>query len=123
MSASPISKAIEARLMREPRTSGRRLALEIGVDKDTFSAWRRGKSTPRAYQLGRLAEALEVSVDSLMPADAPTSARGSPDLLSLLDELSRLSEVARAVAKAGEAAPDIARALREAKRLRKRLGE
>lgn len=112
--------------MREPRTSGRGLAREIGVDKDTLSAWRQGKSRPRPYQLPKLAEALGIDLKELEPDSAIPSpqvvAATAPDVLGLLDELARLSDVAQALTKVGEGAPDIAKALRQAKRLRRALG-
>jgi transcriptional regulator with XRE-family HTH domain len=110
--------------MREPRTSGRQLARELGVDKDTLSAWRQGKSHPRAYQLPKLAEALGIGVEDLTPARAAAvtqASAGTPDLLKLLDDLARLSEAAHAVATVGEIAPDLTTALHEAKRLRREL--
>lgn len=110
--------------MREPRSSGRQLAREIGVNKDTLSAWRQGKSQPRAYQLPKLAEALGIRVEDLEHDGAATSPQGpaTPDLLALLDVLARLSDVGPAVTRVGDAAPDIVEALREAKRLRRTLG-
>lgn len=120
---TPVSVAIEARIMREPQTSGRRLARDIGVNKNTLSAWRRGRQ-PRPYQLPKLAAALGVTVEDLRsePTGAPNRERTPPDLLGLLDQLVHLSEDAvTALAQIGDVTPEMTAVLERTRQLREQL--
>lgn len=119
-----MSSAIEARLGREPRTSGRQLAREIGVSKNTLSDWRLGRRQPRRHNLPALAQALGVGATDLGPGRVPATPTGAtevPDVIGLLDELVRLSPITHALSEVGGAVADLNKALDDAKRLRRDL--
>jgi len=58
-----------AALRRERGMPQRELAEQIGVSHQTVTAIESGRSVP-AYTLARIAEALDVTLDELVPLDA-----------------------------------------------------
>jgi ABC-type Mn2+/Zn2+ transport system ATPase subunit len=53
-------------LLREKGITAYKISKETGVTQTALSNWKRGKSTPNARNLQKLADYLEVSLDYLM---------------------------------------------------------
>lgn len=53
-------------LLREKGITAYKISKETGVTQTALSNWKRGKSTPNAINLQKLADYLEVSLDYLM---------------------------------------------------------
>lgn len=53
-------------LLQKFNTSAYRVAKETGVTQSTLSDWKRGRSTPKADNMKKLADHFNVSVDYLM---------------------------------------------------------
>jgi len=75
------------------------LADAMKVDKNTISRWENARTEPKAYDLSRLADVLNVPGDWLL---RPTDSINEMDLR--LDQLQRAAGVAE-TAEAGSAAP------------------
>lgn len=73
------------------------LADKLGIHQTLVARWENGKTRPRRKTLERLAEALEVSVDSLLQSDFERlpETLDDPELTELIQNLPKLSSAQR----------------------------
>lgn len=121
MAQTPVQRAIRARLQRPPAVSKRALAAQIGVKPDRLIAWERGTS-PREYQLVRMAPHLDVSVEDLRAEPTAETGDALPeDLVATLRKLAEIADVVPAMKEIGARAPDLIKALEEVREIAKGL--
>ena len=62
---------IFAKLLEERHLKAADVCRGTGLPSSLFSEWKRGKSTPKADKLKKIADFFEVSVEYLMTGDDP----------------------------------------------------
>ena len=59
------------RILFEKKISGAELSRRIGVSTGVYSQWNRKSTKPSSKNIAKIAEALSVSVESLLPDNSP----------------------------------------------------
>jgi transcriptional regulator with XRE-family HTH domain len=59
------------RILFEKKISGAELSRRIGVSTGVYSQWNRKTTKPSSKNIAKIAEALSVSVESLLPDNSP----------------------------------------------------
>lgn len=68
------------------------IAVELGVSKQTISAWRSGFRSPKKPMLVKISELYHVSIEWLMGFDVDRSVPGSPIIIPDTDMFKKIME-------------------------------
>lgn len=90
-----------------------------GIGRSTLSDWKKGKSTPKADKLAKIAELFDVPVSVFICGDSPTKI----DTIALIGvPRSELDEIAKAYAEASPKTQEIIRQILEMDARKKDVG-
>lgn len=81
------------RLREEKGFSQKRLADEAGINKMLISKYETGRSTPSMENLGKIAKALEITVDYLVFDNVPSNGRVEFKDVELLEKFKEAEEL------------------------------